>query len=34
MTVQVVEKYFEDLRAVVEKTLFSQKALVAQMVNG
>ena len=31
MTVQVVEKYFEDLRAVVEKTLFSQKALVAQM---
>ncbi len=31
MTVQVVEKYLEDLRAVVEKTLFSQKALIAQM---
>ncbi len=31
MTVQIVEKYLEDLRVVVEKTLFSQKALIAQM---
>ena len=31
MTVRIVEKYLEDLRAVVEETLFSQKALIAQM---
>ena len=28
---RIVEKYLEDLRAVVEETLFSQKALIAQM---
>ena len=31
MTVQVVEKYFEDLRAVVEKTLHSQGMLIERM---